>query len=104
MKYPEDIKEEMITEYLNGVTAEELAARYDAKERSIIAVLSRAGVYKKKTYQPKYGLTPHTKEQLVQLIEASANEVAGTYDGLEKAPKFVLLRLLSIINEKSQSY
>ena len=69
------------------------ADKWDKSERSIIAKLSKMGIYKSKVKLSKVtGSKCETKEQLVARIEVMYNKVG--LEGLDKAPKLTLLKLL----------
>lgn len=74
---------------------DELAAALGKSRRSIIGKLSRLGIYEKKIYLTKRGESPVTKAELVHQISEKMNIPLKELEGLEKAPKEVLKRLLS---------
>lgn len=104
MKYTDIQRQEIITEYTKAANPAEaigaLAERLNVTTRSIIAVLARAKVYKRQEYTPKYGETVYSKEEIVALIEAEAKVGATSFEGLEKAPKYVLFKLLEVLQSK----
>ncbi len=99
IKYSEEQRQTIIDQYKEkGQEAiEPLAQLMETSVKSIIAVLARAKVYKKQTYTPKYGDTVYSKEELVALIEAASGVTATSFEGLEKAPKHVLFKLLDLL-------
>lgn len=67
-------------------------------ERSIIAKLSKMGIYVTKERVSKTtGEKPATKEQLVEELELLGKQKKGAFTGLEKAPKTVLVILKSLL-------
>ena len=102
MKYTDVQRQEIIQEYMSGGSEAigALAAKLNVTTRSIIAVLARAKVYKRQEYTPKYGETVYSKEEIVALIEAEAKVGATSFEGLEKAPKYVLFKLLEVLQER----
>ena len=104
MKYTDVQRQEIITQYTQASTPAEaieaLAAKLNVTTRSIIAVLARAKVYKRQEYTPKYGETVYSKEEIVALIEAEAKVGATSFEGLEKAPKYVVFKLLDLLQSK----
>ena len=83
-----DERRELITTY---------AKKYDKTDRMVIAKLNKMGIYKPKPKISKVtGEKPQTKEQIVTKIAALINE---DLEGLEKAPKLVLMRLLRKLEE-----
>ena len=72
---------------------EELAERWDRPKKSIIAKMSKAKYYVAKQNVSKLtGVKPETKEQLVRRL--TIKHQGKDLEGLEKAPKKVLLILL----------
>ena len=76
-------------------TVDTLAAALGKSRKSIIGKLSREGVYVKKSYRNKRGEPPITKVELVQQICDRLG--VPNLEGLEKAPKNVLLKLVKTI-------
>ena len=89
------------TDYIVGVyqseptpeTVAELAAELEKSPKSIIGKLSREGVYKRNVYVSKSGCAPVTKVELVTTIAYALGLEPDRLEGLEKAPKQVLLLL-----------
>ena len=87
------------TDYIVGVyqseptpeTVAELAAELEKSPKSIIGKLSREGVYKRNVYVSKSGCAPVTKVELVTTIAYALGLEPDRLEGLEKAPKQVLL-------------
>jgi hypothetical protein len=78
----------LIQQYEAGVPVENLATTFEKSQRSIIAKLSRLGVYKSKTgknAQPRV-----TKADLVRDIESILRLEEGTLQTFEKADKAAL--------------
>lgn len=72
------------------------ARLWNKPTRSIIAKLSKMGVYKSIARTSKVtGDKPETKEQLVRKLESKFFAIDGAWAGLEKAPKLVLVALLN---------
>ena len=103
MKYTEKQEMELFEAYGNAETqelrdnvVERLANEWQKPKRSIIAKLSKMGIYVSKARISKVtGNKPETKEQLVAKIESRFGAEDGSFMGLEKAPKLVLTKLLS---------
>ena len=107
-KYTPEMEAEMRTLYLAEDTQEgrdalvtELSEKYKKPIKSIIAKLSKMlddegnRLYKaKQTVSKLTGAKPETKEQLVRRIAKLHNRQDHEMEGLEKAPKGVLLILL----------
>jgi len=74
---------------------QDLADIYKKTPRMIIAKLSKMKIYITKPKVSKVtGKPPETKEAMVRRLERKHNWSSGDYDGLEKAPKIVLQKLL----------
>lgn len=87
----------IVTQYLENPTRDtvnRLAKEINKPQRSVIGKLSKEGVYRREGYKTKRGDTPITKVQLVTMIADNTNTPADLLEGLEKAPKNVLLILL----------
>jgi len=102
IKYTNEQEEEMFDSYSKANTPDErdvivlhLVAKFGKPKRSIIAKLSKMGIYISKANISKVtGNKPETKEQLVAKIEDRFGVEDGAWIGLEKAPKLVLVGLL----------
>jgi hypothetical protein len=96
VNYTTEQTAEMLAAYMLAPTKETvsaLAAQFGKTTRSIIAKLSREGVYKKAEYVNKNGETPVDKEKLVSEIAALIGTTADKLGGLEKANKAALKML-----------
>ena len=99
-KYTEEQERELYDTYADAKTdedrdlvVEQFINKYGKSKRSIIAKLSKMGIYVSKVKVSKVtGAKPETKEQLVKRIEEHLG--IGGLDGLDKAPKLTLLKLL----------
>jgi len=85
---------DFLKEKYDGHNVAELAKALSKSERSIIGKLSRLGIYQKKEYVSKTGERPVTKLELVANLAAQLQCEPDELEGLEKAPKQVLRRLL----------
>ena len=90
VNYTEEQTAKLIADYAAGIPVEVIAASMAKNVRSIVAKLSREGVYKKKEYVSKTGEKPVSKEQYVSQIANLLNVDADTLGGLEKANKETL--------------
>jgi len=101
-KYSIKDEELMRKTYITDASQEErdeavldLAEQLGNTKRSIIAKLSKMRIYKSKARTSKVtGGKAETKEQLVRRIEERLGYELEEFEGLEKAPKLVLLKLL----------
>lgn len=80
----------ILADYANGLTVEAIAEATGRGVRSIVAKLSREGVYKKKEYTTKTGEKAISKEELVTQIANVMGVEADSLGGLEKANKETL--------------
>lgn len=79
-------------EVIDNATAEVLAAEFGKDVRSVRAKAVRLGSYRGKAKTSKTGGKIESKEDIVAEISAL---VGRSLDGLEKAPKLVLVELRS---------
>ena len=86
---PEQTKA-VIEAYAAGVTVADIAAKFSKTSRSIIAKLSREGVYKKAEYVSKTGEKPVAKETLADAIGAVLRLSENDTSSLAKANKTAL--------------
>ena len=89
----------MVQAYGNGVTVEQLAEDMGKTVRSVIAKLSREGVYQKKTYTTKTGERPVKKDETADRIGALVGLSEGEVDSLTKANKTALVKILAKLGE-----
>ena len=95
------------SEYKNDPTRENiefLASKFEVSTRSIIAILTAAGLYKRPGYLTKSGEKPVSKLELVDLIAKSMSIDPLDLDGLEKASKNTLKLLLKALDENADEY
>lgn len=88
---------ELVEAYNTQPTAETVAAfaeKFGKSVKSVVAKLSREGVYKRKEYVTKKGEKPVSKEELVAEIAGMLNVSAEALVGLEKANKSTLTLIL----------
>lgn len=81
--YTPDQTLQLVADYQAGVTVEALAEKVGKSVRSVVAKLSREGVYVAKT-KAKAG-TRVTKAALTQMLEAKLDMPPGSLDSLQKA-------------------
>lgn len=88
---PEQVQE-LVTKYQAGVQVEQIALELGKSVRSIVAKLSREGVYQPKARQA--GGVRVTKAQLVEQIAQLCGRSSEVMESLEKANQDVLLALV----------
>ncbi len=81
---------EIVTAYQAGETVEALAERFQKSVRSIVAKLSREGVYKKKEYTTKNGEKVVKKDAHADAIGAILKLAENDVESLTKANKSAL--------------
>ena len=98
MNYSKEMTVRMVEAYSeapNRQTVAILAKEFGKSEKSIIGKLSKEGVYQRSVYVTKTGEKPVTKAELVEELELKLE--IESLEGLEKAPKTVLKKLLEAI-------
>lgn len=93
VNYTETQTTELVNAYVAGETVESLAERLGRSTRSIVAKLSREGVYKPKS-KAKAGART-TKADLVARLVLAANVAPEVLESLEKADKGALEALVA---------
>ena len=84
---------ELVNEYKAGVTVEQLAERMGKSVRSVVAKLSREGVYVAKTKAK--GVSRVLKAELVERLATACSVPAELFESLEKANHEVLEHLVA---------
>ena len=85
----------MLADYAQGVAVEAIAESLGKTVRSVVAKLSREGVYKRKEYVSKTGERPVRKDETADKIGALAGLSEGEMDSLTKANKTALAKILA---------
>jgi len=84
----------MVASYAEGMTVAELATLLGKSTRSVIAKLSREGVYKKKEYVSKTGEAVVKKDALADQMAEVFGLTEAEADSLTKANKTALKKIL----------
>jgi hypothetical protein len=84
-------------EYLAGVSVETLAAAVGKTVRSVVAKLSREGVYVAKTYTSKTGEKPVKKDTVADAIGAVLRLSEAETESLTKANKTALSKIFAAL-------
>jgi transposase-like protein len=95
VNYTPEQTAKMVEAYKEGATVEAIAETLGKTVRSVVAKLSREGVYKKKEYTTKTGEAPVAKEYLADQVGALAGLSEGEIDSLTKANKTALAKILA---------
>ena len=90
VNYTTEQTADAIAQYATGASIDAIATALGKSTRSIIAKLSREGVYKAKEYKTKTGGAVIAKETFVELIANALNVDTEKLGGLEKANKATL--------------
>lgn len=90
----------LVAAYQAAPTAETVAAfaeTFGKSVKSIVAKLSREGVYQKKAYVTKAGAKPVRKEALADELQAVFGLSEAEADSLAKANKTALVKILAAV-------
>ena len=87
-----------VSMYQAGDTVENIATFLAKSTRSVIAKLSREGVYKAKEYKTKVGEPVTAKDELAEKICVKANLPLDMAESISKANKQALVGILSALN------
>ena len=90
VNYTPEQTAKMVADYAQGVTVESIAESLGKTVRSVVAKLSREGVYRKKEYVSKTGEKPVKKDAHAEAIGAILQLSEGEVDSLTKANKSAL--------------
>ena len=97
VNYTPEQTAQMVTDYTSGVTVESIAESLGKTVRSVVAKLSREGVYKKKEYASKTGEKPVKKDAHADAIGAILRLSEGEVDSLTKANKTALAKIFEAL-------
>ena len=100
LNYTAEQETEITAWYLRGVSVAEIAQHFDKSERSVVAKLSRIGVYQSKTKAQASSRV--TKAQLVQQAEDALTLSRGTLETFEKADKAALQSLVGALEKHNK--
>lgn len=88
----------MVSDYQSGVTAEAIAVALGKSVRSVIAKLSREGVYKAKERTTKNGEAIVKKDELATKMQDVFGLTEAEAESLTKANKTALLKILAAVS------
>ena len=97
VNYTPEQTAQMVQAYAQGVTVEKIAETLGKTVRSVVAKLSREGVYKKKEYTTKNGERPVKKDAHADAIGAILMLSEGEVDSLTKANKTALEKIFKAL-------
>ena len=90
LNYTAEQTAKLVADYVGGVSVESLAEGLGKSVRSIVAKLSREGVYQKKVYTTKTGEPVQKKDMTADAIGRILNLSEADTDSLTKANKRAL--------------
>ena len=97
VNYTAEMTAKLVEAYKAGETVEKLAEAFGKTARSVIAKLSREGVYIKKEYTTKTGEKPVKKDATADAIGAILRLSEGEIDSLTKANKTALKKIFDAL-------
>ena len=86
----------IVADYANGVSVEAIANAVGKSVRSVVAKLSREGVYKAKTYTTKTGEPVAKKDDLADQIGMLLGFTEAEVTSMAKVNKTALVKLLAL--------
>lgn len=81
-----------------------LATKFDVSTKTIIAILTHSGHYKKPGYRTKSGERPVSKSKIINLIAENMQVPIDKLEGLEKCNKMALRLILDRLDEDSKRH
>lgn len=97
VNYTPEQTEMLKAEYLAGVSVETLATIVGKTVRSVVAKLSREGVYQAKTYVSKTGEKPVKKDTVADAIGSVLQLTEAETESLTKANKTALAKIFAAL-------
>lgn len=97
INYTPEQTAQMVSDYSNGTTVEAIAEKLGKTVRSVVAKLSREGVYKAKTYVSKTGAPVVKKDAHADAIGAILKMSENEIESLTKANKTALEKIFSAL-------
>lgn len=97
VNYTAEQTAKVVADYQAGVTVEAIAEAMGKSARSIIAKLSREGVYKAKVYKTKTGEAVEKKDQTADAIGAILRLTEPETESLTKANKTALRKIFAAL-------
>jgi len=97
VNYTPEQTQKMVADYQAGVTVESMAEALGKSVRSIVAKLSREGVYQKKVYKTKTGEAVVKKDAWADYIGEALGLSEADTESLTKANKTALAKIADFI-------
>jgi len=101
--YTAEQSAELVAAYSAGESLENLAVKFGKSVKSVVAKLSREGVYQKKERLTKTGESVVKKESLADQLGMLAGLNEADTSSLEKANKTALAALLKVLKDTKLS-
>lgn len=95
VNYTADQVEKLVADYQSGQSVEMIADSLGKSVRSVVAKLSREGVYQAKSYVSKTGAKPVKKDLVADQIANILQLTEAEADSLTKANKTALTKILA---------
>lgn len=102
VNYTPEMTAQMVADYQAGITVESIAESLGKTVRSVVAKLSREGVYQKKVYVTKTGEAPVKKDAHADAIGQIVGLSEGEIDSLTKANKTALAKIVAYMQSVSK--
>ena len=99
VNYTAEQTAQVVAEYQAGVSVEQIAETLGKTARSIIAKLSREGVYQAKQYKSKTGEKVEKKDETADAIGAVLRLTEAETESLTKANKTALRKIWQALAE-----
>lgn len=97
VNYTPEQTAQVVADYTAGVPVEQIAESLGKSVRSIVAKLSREGVYQKKQYATKTGEPVQKKDSVADAIGAVLLLTEAETDSLAKANKTALVKIFAAL-------
>ena len=97
VNYTPEQTAKMVADYTAGVTVDKIAETLGKSVRSIVAKLSREGVYKRKEYKTKTGQPVVKKDAHADAIGAILKLTEAEMESLTKANKTALEKIFTAL-------
>ena len=97
VNYTPEQTTKMVADYSAGVTVDQIAEALGKSVRSVVAKLSREGVYQKKTYKTKTGEAVVKKDEWADYIGQALGLTEADTESLTKANKTALAKIADFI-------
>ena len=97
MNYTPEQTLAIVADYRSGVAVEKIAEGLGKSLRSVVAKLSREGVYEKKVYKTKTGEAVVKKDAHADAIGAVLKLTEAETDSLTKANKSALVKIFTAL-------